>query len=156
MCVSFQERYQLGPDATPQDYEACRPVLDAMATKTVSDAIRLARLDAVMKHNKKKGIRKMSRARAALEYLKAKEYKPWCPDWMDKCPHAWRDLCRLWASKEWIEKSKRNRGNRDANPDICTTYLGGRGMGHVVRDIVSIENYISVLQIFGIHFQYLT
>lgn len=128
----------LFPEATMVDYEACRPVLDAMATKTVRDSIRLARLDAVMKHHKKKGIHKMTRAQAAQEYLKAKEYKPWCPDWMDKCPRAWRDLSRLWASKEWIEKSKRNRSNRDANPEICTTYLGGRGMGHLARDLVSI------------------
>lgn len=126
----------LWPEATIDDYTAHRPAIDAMATKIVTDMLRLARVDAIMKYKKGKG-EKIKRSEASSLYLKAGQYVRGRPDWMDKCPRAWRDLSRMWASDVWIEKSRRNRENRDKNPEICTTHLGGHGMGHLARDLVS-------------------
>lgn len=138
MCLFlFQVRYRLPPGADDgEEYTRANRVIDRMATKLVKEALRLARVDAVMKHCRKRG-RKMTKKAAAREYLTAKQYLPWRPEWMDGDHRAWKHLCRLWASEEWIDMSRRNRGNRDAGAGLCNTYMGGLGMGHVARDLVS-------------------
>lgn len=68
------------------------------------------------------------------------------PKWMEEQQEAYKALCRLWASEEWIERSKSKRGNRGKEPGHN---YGGDGHLRKARRMVIrvLLNLVSILNI---------
>lgn len=93
----------------PEAQEHADRVLEKNAKKVCRDAFSNARLQVVNACMKRRGHSINNFRQYSDVYLTVDQYMEVTLPWMEHRPQAYKALCEIWASPEWIEKSNRNR-----------------------------------------------